>query len=109
MGVMLLNSADVNRCPRHVLDASHYGPDGTCRCDIPAQMTLRQKEQAALARRCPVCRVTPGNPCLNQNSVRKISTLKRPHAERVRLIDPDYTGNNYFRRYRPWRIRQVAG
>lgn len=106
MSVTLLKTDFVNRCPRHVPDASHYIPEG-CLCPVPGKLTVKQTEERALALPCPVCAATPGNPCLNQNSTRKIQLLKHPHPERMRLVNPEFRGN--FQKRGAWRVRKVAG
>jgi hypothetical protein len=91
MGIALLKTDNVNRCAQHILDPSHYNPDGSCQCVPAKQLTLRQKEQQALEHSCPVCQVNPGFRCIHQQSTRKIRLLKFPHPERIRLAAPDYT------------------
>jgi hypothetical protein len=105
MSLFLLKTSDVARCPKHILQQEHYSPDGSCQCRQAKGMTLRQKEEQAVAlHKCPVCDANPGNACLHQNATRKIHWLKNPHPERVQLVDPSLSGY----KKRAYRTRQVG-
>ena len=93
---MILKSSDISRCPKHILVASHYLQDGSCLCPEPAPaLTLRAKQEKAVAEHaCPLCFSPAGSPCGHMESTRTKARkpLKRPHPERVQLVDPSLAG-----------------
>lgn len=109
MTVTLLKSDHIARCPKHVLRPEHYSPDGTCQCVPPEGLNLRQKEvQAVASHQCPVCRVNPGDPCISQASSWAMKRTKRPHPERIQLVDSSLGGYEvYARKKRAFRSREV--
>jgi len=96
LSIFIIKSSDIEACPKKSMSPGHYRIDGTgCKCVPPEpELPLRKKQDQAIAEHpCPVCGVQPGSWCLSQATSRIApKPLKKPHPERVQLVDPSLAG-----------------